>query len=315
MGHNGFEQFGHLFGRSCGDCVVRLIADLIEVASHIFHGQPRFVIALRPADEEACDVPGADREDLAGRWGIRRGRGTPPLEPPVQGRDGQGRGRMTSSTCAAATGSLSSATLLIDSWRSNEIEANDRLRYYGTGTGVQRADCWNTERTPHLATTPHSKPGNLAYGRFIGRIGALAVALGVGAAIANSPGIAAADDGGSTTSQGSSPDSGSPNSGPAARTSPSSESGTADTSSPTIGSSTAPATGTNSARSFRSSFGQTPDRLIRSRLSQTGRHPSSSGSSSAKGQQPAVHASPAAGASSDDEEKPGSTVGADSSPT
>ena len=188
------------------------------------------------------------------------------------------------------------------------------LRY---GTGVQPADRWNTERTPHLATTPHSKLENLAYGRFIGRIGALAVALGVGAAIANSPGIAAADDGGSTTSQGSSPDSGSPNSGPAAKTSPSSESGTADTSSPPTGSSTASATGTNSARSFRSSHsGRMPDRSIRSRLSQTRHHPSSSGSPSAKDQESAVDASPAAGASGDDEKaKPESTVGADSSPT
>src|SRR6185295_13257380 len=32
------------------------------------------------------------------------------------------------------------------------------------------------------------------YGRFVGRVGALAVALGLGAAIANSPGIALADE-------------------------------------------------------------------------------------------------------------------------
>ena len=40
-----------------------------------------------------------------------------------------------------------------------------------------------------MATTPNT------YGRFIGRVGALAVALGIGAAIANSPGIAVAQDG------------------------------------------------------------------------------------------------------------------------
>ncbi len=48
-----------------------------------------------------------------------------------------------------------------------------------------------------MATTP------TGYGRFIGRVGALAVALGIGAAIANSPGLAWAQDGdgsGSTSS-------------------------------------------------------------------------------------------------------------------
>ncbi|MGV0791430.1 hypothetical protein [Mycolicibacterium sp. XJ1819] len=47
-----------------------------------------------------------------------------------------------------------------------------------------------------MATTPGS------YGRFIGRVGALAVALGVGAAIANGAGIALADEGTGTTSPG-----------------------------------------------------------------------------------------------------------------
>jgi hypothetical protein len=46
-----------------------------------------------------------------------------------------------------------------------------------------------------VATTPYS------YGRFIGRVGGLAVALGIGAAIANSPAIAAADDGTSTSAE------------------------------------------------------------------------------------------------------------------
>jgi len=46
-----------------------------------------------------------------------------------------------------------------------------------------------------VATTPYS------YGRFIGRVGGLAVALGIGAAIANSPAIAAADDGQSSSSE------------------------------------------------------------------------------------------------------------------
>jgi hypothetical protein len=40
-----------------------------------------------------------------------------------------------------------------------------------------------------LATTPNT------YGRFIGRVGALAVALGIGAAIANTPGLALAEEG------------------------------------------------------------------------------------------------------------------------
>jgi|GEM_PF-476283 len=47
----------------------------------------------------------------------------------------------------------------------------------------------NGGRTPSLATTPGT------YGRFIGRVGALAVALGVGAAIATSPGFALAQEG------------------------------------------------------------------------------------------------------------------------
>ena len=58
-----------------------------------------------------------------------------------------------------------------------------------------------------MATTP------FPYGRFIGRVGGLAVALGIGAAIANSPAIAAADE-----SQASSSEAGSP--GPSATTSP-----------------------------------------------------------------------------------------------
>ena len=46
-----------------------------------------------------------------------------------------------------------------------------------------------------MATTPYT------YGRFIGRVGGLAVALGIGAAIANSPAIAAADEGQSQSSE------------------------------------------------------------------------------------------------------------------
>jgi hypothetical protein len=46
-----------------------------------------------------------------------------------------------------------------------------------------------------VATTPHT------YGRFIGRVGGLAVALGIGAAIANSPAVAAADEGASSSSE------------------------------------------------------------------------------------------------------------------
>jgi hypothetical protein len=62
-----------------------------------------------------------------------------------------------------------------------------------------------------MATTPSG------YGRFIGRVGGLAVALGIGAAIANSPGIAAADDGESNSSE-SSESSESSSSSPAAST-------------------------------------------------------------------------------------------------
>ena len=58
-------------------------------------------------------------------------------------------------------------------------------------------------RTLPVATTPYQ------YGRFIGRVGGLAVALGIGAAIANSPAIAAADDGQSSGSQAASSTSGS----------------------------------------------------------------------------------------------------------
>lgn len=47
-----------------------------------------------------------------------------------------------------------------------------------------------------MAATP------TGYGRFIGRVGALAVALGIGAAIANSPGLAWAQDGPSDSSSG-----------------------------------------------------------------------------------------------------------------
>src|SRR5215207_7013147 len=54
------------------------------------------------------------------------------------------------------------------------------------------------ERTRPVATTPYR------YGRFVGRVGGLAVALGIGAAIANSPAIAAADDGESSSSETSS---------------------------------------------------------------------------------------------------------------
>src|SRR5215207_7372572 len=66
------------------------------------------------------------------------------------------------------------------------------------------------ERTRPVATTPYT------YGRFIGRVGGLAVALGIGAAIANSPGIALADDSQSAASGASSANTGSTDSGPAA---------------------------------------------------------------------------------------------------
>lgn len=61
-----------------------------------------------------------------------------------------------------------------------------------------------------MAMTP------LGYGRFIGRVGGLAVALGIGVAIANGAAIASADDGQSDTSKSSSADSKSTDSKPSA---------------------------------------------------------------------------------------------------
>jgi hypothetical protein len=52
-----------------------------------------------------------------------------------------------------------------------------------------------------VATTPNG------YRRFIGRVGGLAVALGIGVAIANGAAIASADDGQSGSSKSSSADS------------------------------------------------------------------------------------------------------------
>ena len=46
-----------------------------------------------------------------------------------------------------------------------------------------------------MAKTPCSQSTDMHYGRFIGRVGGLAVALGIGVAIANHPGVASADDG------------------------------------------------------------------------------------------------------------------------
>lgn len=46
-----------------------------------------------------------------------------------------------------------------------------------------------------MAKTPCSQSTDTHYGRFIGRVGGLAVALGIGMAIANNPGISLADDG------------------------------------------------------------------------------------------------------------------------
>ena len=52
--------------------------------------------------------------------------------------------------------------------------------------------------------TPESMPTeSRSAARFVGRVGALAVALGIGAAIASSPGVALADDGGSDSSSSS----------------------------------------------------------------------------------------------------------------
>jgi hypothetical protein len=46
-----------------------------------------------------------------------------------------------------------------------------------------------------MAKSPCSQSTDTHYGRFIGRVGGLAVALGIGVAIANNPGVAAAEDG------------------------------------------------------------------------------------------------------------------------
>jgi Protein of unknown function (DUF1214) len=61
-----------------------------------------------------------------------------------------------------------------------------------------------------VATTPYS------YGRFIGRVGGLAVALGIGAAIANNSAVAAAEDGQSSPSDTSSSASSGSSAGPSA---------------------------------------------------------------------------------------------------
>ena len=46
-----------------------------------------------------------------------------------------------------------------------------------------------------MAKTPCTQSTDSHYGRFIGRVGGLAVALGIGVAIANNPGVASAEDG------------------------------------------------------------------------------------------------------------------------
>lgn len=46
-----------------------------------------------------------------------------------------------------------------------------------------------------MAKTPCSQSTDTHYGRFIGRVGGLAVALGIGVAIANNPGVASAEEG------------------------------------------------------------------------------------------------------------------------
>ncbi|WNG94452.1 DUF1214 domain-containing protein [Mycobacterium sp. ITM-2016-00318] len=66
-----------------------------------------------------------------------------------------------------------------------------------------------------MAKTPCSHSIDTHYGRFIGRVGGLAVALGIGVAIANNPGIASASDGqdaGSENTSATSESSGAPSS-------------------------------------------------------------------------------------------------------
>ena len=68
--------------------------------------------------------------------------------------------------------------------------------------------------TKSFTTTP------VGYGRFVGRVGALAVALGIGAAIANSPGVAWAQDGPSGASDSSSGGTGTSDTGSAGEQGP-----------------------------------------------------------------------------------------------
>ena len=88
-----------------------------------------------------------------------------------------------------------------------------------------------------MATTP------LRYGRFIGRVGGLAVALGIGVAIANGAAIASADDGQSGSSKTSSADS------------KSADSKSSESKSSESKSSTASAASTSSASTSRASSG------------------------------------------------------------
>lgn len=92
-----------------------------------------------------------------------------------------------------------------------------------------------------MASTPNS------YGRFIGRVGVLAVALGIGAAMANSPGLALADNGAQGTA-GSAGASGAAGSAGGTETSPASAaSGASDTKTESTKESTNSSSGDNAA--------------------------------------------------------------------
>ena len=91
-----------------------------------------------------------------------------------------------------------------------------------------------------MATTPYT------YGRFIGRVGGLAVALGIGAAIANSPALASAEENPSSSETSSSAGSES-SAGPASKTAASSDPQASSPASSTIDDDAEPATTSNSS--------------------------------------------------------------------
>ena len=60
----------HLVSGSARHGVIGLVADLVEMVTDLLDRQRGAVEALRPADEEAGDVSGADGVDLAGNRAV-----------------------------------------------------------------------------------------------------------------------------------------------------------------------------------------------------------------------------------------------------